>query len=438
MSTQQPNAGLEKNSPTSVNADRLSMRGNFLALLTGRFFAALSLWLALIVLAKLSNPATVGIYALAQAICLPLAEIARMGLRQVRASDTVGEYDFGDYFGLRILAIGAALALMIAGGAHLAQSQTVLLVILLYALTRCLELISDMIFGLFQAQERMDYIARSLCMLGPLSLALLTVGFWLTGSLVVAILGQLLAHVLVLYFYDLRIGRRRALLEGRGTFWPQWNMMALRKLGLIAMPLTFATVLVMIALYLPRLVIEDVLGLEALGYFAAIMALAMAPSRLVHALGTASSVRLARHHAAGERSLFIILIAKMAAAAGAIGALGLLLVAYWGEGILRLLYTPEYASYANVLVWVVAAATIRFVADVMQFGMIAARRFWWLTFQYGSVALAAAVACFTLIPNQGLHGAAVAVVVIFTVQLVVISLGLLCNLPTRAHAEVAV
>ncbi|MGI9284011.1 MAG: lipopolysaccharide biosynthesis protein [Pseudomonadales bacterium] len=418
--------------------DRLTIRSNFLALLTGRFFAALSLWLALIVVAKLSDPTTVGIYALAQAICLPMTEIARMGLREVRASDTVGEYEFGDYLGLRLLAIGVALAFMIAAGMSVSHSRMVLLVILFYALTRCLELFSDMIYGLFQSQERMDYIARSLCMLGPLSLVLLSIGFWLTGSLVVAILGQVLAHISIVLFYDLRVGRQRASLEEPASFWPQWNMMSLRKLAVQAMPLTFATALVMIALYLPRLAVDEFLGLEALGYFAALVALAMAPSRLVHALGMASSVRLAHHHAAGERGPFIILVAKMAVGAGAIGGAGVLLAAYFGEEILRLAYTEDYASYANILVWVVAAATIRFVADVLQFGMIASRRFWWLTFQYGSVALAAVVACYSFIPGQGLEGAALAVVVIFAVQLTVISIGLLCNLPAAERMEVAV
>ncbi len=415
--------------------DSLSMRGNFLALLTGRLFAALSLWLALIVIAKLSDPATVGVYALAQAICLPITEIARMGLRQAQASDTVGEYTFGDYLGLRLLATAVAFALMLVAGVSASPSQNVLLVIVLYALTRCIELLSDMIYGLFQTQERMDFIARSLCMLGPLSLALLAFGFWLTGSLVVAIAGQVLAHLLVLLFYDVRVGRQRALLQQPPSFWPQWNSLALRNLAVLALPLTFATVLVMFSLYLPRLVIEEALGLEALGYFAAIMALAMAPARLIQALGTAASVRLAHHHAAGERGPFMLLVLKMTLAAGAIGSIGTLLVALFGEQILGVIYTEEYASYANVLLLVVMAATIRFMAEVLQFGMIAARRFWWLTLQHSCVALAAAVACFSLIPARGLAGAALALLVIFTVQFVVIMLGLLRNLPIDVATE---
>lgn len=413
------------------------MRGNLLALLIGRSFAALSIWFALIVLAKLSNPATVGIYALAQAICLPLREIARMGLREVRASDTRGEYEFGDYFGLRILATGVALACMLAAGFHQAPSQMVLLAICFYALTRCLELISDMVYGLFQAQERMDYIGRSLCMLGPLSLTLLTLGFWLTASLVVAILGQLLAHALVLFFYDMPVGRQRAELEKPSTFLPRWRPVVLRALAMQAMPLTFAAVLVMIAVYLPRLAIDEFLGVEALGYFAALMALAMAPTSLIHALGMAVSVRLAHYHAAGARGPFVILLTRMTVGAAAIGGLGMLLAVYFGEEVLRLVYTEDYARYADILLWVIAAATIRFIADVLQFGMIAARRFWWLAFQYGTVAVAAVLVCFTLIPNHGLAGAALAMVVIFSVQLAVIALGLLCNLPT-ATAEVTV
>lgn len=428
MSPRQPPAPVTHN-------DALSMRGNFLALFTGRLFAALSLWLALIVIAKLSDPATVGIYALAQAICLPITEIARMGLRQAQASDTLGEYAFGDYLGLRLLATAAAFALMLAVGIVASPSQTVLLVIFLYALTRCIELFSDIVYGLFQAQERMDYIARSLCMLGPLSLLFLTVGFWLSGSLVVAISGQVLAHLLVLLCYDVRVGSQRARLQAPASFWPQYNWLALRNLAVLALPLTFATVLVMFALYLPRLVIEEVLGLEALGYFAAILALAMAPARLIQALGTAASVRLAHYHAAGKRGPFKIMLLKMTLAAATIGAIGVLLVYLFGEQILAAIYTEEYADYAKVLLWVVVAASIRFMAEVLQFGMIAARRFWWLTLQHWCVAVAAAVACFSLIGTQGLPGAALALIVIFSVQFLVITLGLLRNLPVVVGKE---
>lgn len=422
---------------TVEDGGRLSVRRNFLALLAGRFFAALSMWLALIVLAKLSDPATVGMYALAQAVCLPLAEIARMGLREVYASDTAGNYEFGDYLGLRCLAILVALVSMVAAAVVVAESRLVVIIIAIYALSRGLELFSDMLYGLFQKQERMDYIARSLCLLGPLSLALLALGYWLTGSLWVAIAGQAAAHLAVLLYYDLPTGRRRALLQQPPRLWPGWHITIVARLARLAMPLTFATVLVMLALYLPRLMVEQALGLEALGYFAAIMVLAMAPARLVHTLGMASSVRLANYHASGDRGGFLRLLGKMVTGAAAAGATGVVLAAQFGDALLRVVYTEEYAAYADVLLGVVVAATLRFTAEATQFGIIAARRFWWLTFQHSCVALTAVVSCLSLIPADGLQGAALALIIICAVQLATVSLGMLCNLPARVQVNVA-
>jgi O-antigen/teichoic acid export membrane protein len=146
-----------------------SILGNFTSVFLGRLASAACIWLALVVLAKLSDPATVGIYALAQALTIPVAEVAKMGLIEVRASDTTHAYRFGDYLGLRLLATGAALTVMLASGLVQADSRVVLWVVVLYALSRCMELVSDIIYGLFQAHERMDHIGTSLCLLGPLS-----------------------------------------------------------------------------------------------------------------------------------------------------------------------------------------------------------------------------------------------------------------------------
>jgi O-antigen/teichoic acid export membrane protein len=421
-------------SPSAVDRDavdsgRRSILGNFRSVVVGRLFASLSMWLALVVLAKLSDPTTVGIYALAQAVCIPVAEVARLGLREIRSSDTMGAYRFGCYLALRLLATAAAFTIMVASGLLQTHSATIFWVIVLYALTRCLELVSDMIHGLFQAHERMDYIGRSLCLLGPLSLLLLSVGYWLSGSLVAAVLGQVLAHVLVLALYDLPMGRRRGRLRASDALRPTWDWQSLRGLALQSVPLAFATVLVMVSIYLPRLAVEQVLGLSALGFFAAFSALAMAPSRFVNSMGIAVSVRLAEYHAAGQRRAFVGLLRRLVLAVGAFGALGVGLAAVFGDAILRAVYTIDFAAHADLFVWLVAAASLRCIADVLRYGMIATRRFWWIAVQYGVVALVAIVTCFTLIPRFGLTGAGVTMFLIFASHLLVVAVGLFYNLP---------
>lgn len=414
--------------PDAVDTRRLRIFRNFRSVFLGRIFSSFSMWLALIVLAKLSDPMTVGIYAFAQAVCIPIAEVARMGMREVQSSDTAGVWRFGVYLALRLLAAGVALGLMLASGLLQSQSTMVLWVVSLYAVTRCLELVSDMVHGLFQSQERMEYIGRSLCLLGPLSLLFLSVGYWATGSLVVAVLGQLLAQLLVLALYDIPVGRR----QGSDDSFPIWDTSALRGLALKCLPLAVATALVMIAVYLPRLAVERSLGLSSLGLFSALTALAMAPTRLVSTMGVAVSVRVAQYHAAGQRRLFLGILGRFVFVVAVCGAAFIAITARFGDAIVGLIYTSAYSDQGYLLTLLVTAATLRCIADVLKFGIIASRRFWWLSAQYGVVAMVAALSCLTLIPMLGLIGAGISMLMIFSSQLVVALLGILYNLPRLA------
>lgn len=403
---------------------RRSIQGNLASLVAGQFVAALSMWLALVALAKLADPAAVGVYALAQAISTPIAETAKMGLREVRSSDTTAAFRFGDYLGLRLIATAVAMVLIAVLAAGQTDTAAIFWVIVLYGVTRCLEMVSDMIFGLFQAHERMDYIGWSLCLRGPLSLVLLVAGFWLTGSLVGAVIGQVIAHLVVLLGYELPMGRRRGSTRVTDALRPLWEPAALKALALQALPLAIASLLVMIATYIPQLTVERTLGLSDLGYFAALTALAMSPSRLVQSVGVAASVRLARFYADGDLAQFVRLLGGIALAVAALGAVGVLISTALGKTILSVVYTSDYAEHGQLLTWLVAAAAVRFVSDVLQAGMIASRRFWWLTVQYGSVALVAIVACFAFIPRLGLLGAGVAMLTIYGAQVLFVLLGL--------------
>ena len=409
---------------------------NFRSIFIGRLFSALSIWLALVALTKMSDPATVGLYALAQALCIPIAEVSKMSLREIRSADTKGDFQFGDYMGMRLLATLIGFALMVAAGMIQSDSVAMLAVIVLYGLARCSELISDMIYGIFQAHERMEYIGWSLCILGPLSLAMLVLGYWLTGSLAVAVLGQFTAHLAVLCFYDLPLGRWRASVRS-DQFNPRWNRSALSGLARRTLPLTFASVLIIVALYVPRVTVEHHLGLTGLGLFAAILALSMAPDRLVNALGVAASVRLAVNYSSGQTREYIRLLSKLTAGVAICGsvALGICIVA--GEGILRFVYTDVYAEEYQLLIWLVAASALRSIANVLRYGVVATRRFWWIGLQNGVAAVVAVVGCVSLIPAFGLSGAGATMVLVFAAQLFIALIALTQALRDSAKEDIS-
>ena len=124
----------------------------------------------LVVLAKLCTTHMVGQFALALAITAPVFMFAGLNLRTVQATDARRDFQFGDYLGLRLLSITAALAMVVAIELVSGHDVHLLLVVVMTAATKALDLLGDTVFGLQQQHERMDRIAKSQIIRGVLQL----------------------------------------------------------------------------------------------------------------------------------------------------------------------------------------------------------------------------------------------------------------------------
>ena len=204
-----------------------------------------------IVLAKLGSPEQVGQFALGLAATAPIFMFATLRLRDIQATDARQEYLFGHYFALRL--ITTVLSLLVIAGIALAsgyEAETAL-VILATGASKASEAISDGFYGLFMQQERLDRIAKSLMMKGPLALLGLTIGFYLTGSVFWGVVGLAMARVAVMVGYDMRnatlslrpssnLARR---LIPKDLPRPRWDASTLLKLAGLGLPLGFVTML---------------------------------------------------------------------------------------------------------------------------------------------------------------------------------------------------
>jgi len=190
--------------PVPQSPRPLSLGINFSwSLLTNGVYAA-SRWVTVIVLAKLGTTEMIGLMLFALAIANPISTVANLGLRTVLITDARHEYRFRDYFGLRLLT--SLLAVPTTGllVLLLGYELRMVLLVLVVAMGRFFESLSDIIYGVFQQQERMDWIAISIMIREPMIVALLVLGVGLTGDLLWGMLGLPLIAGLVLVGYDLR------------------------------------------------------------------------------------------------------------------------------------------------------------------------------------------------------------------------------------------
>ena len=400
----------------------LSLKQNFSWTFVGNGVYQACQWGMLVVLAKLTSPEAVGQFALGLAVCAPVVMLTNLHLRAVQATDARGEYEFADYLGLRLLMTGLALA-VIAGVALVAYSSVMTLVILAVGLAKSFQALSDVFYGLLQQHERMDRIAKSMMIKGPLSLAALGATVYLTRSVLWGVLALAGVWALVLLIYDigsgaliLRASDADPKLNRLQVLRPRWVWEILLRLAWLALPLGLVMMLISLNANIPRYFIEHYLGERELGIFAAMAYLIVAGSMVVGALGQSATPRLAKYYAAGNGMAFRNLVMKMVGIGMLLGAVGVLIAAVAGRELLTLLYTPEYAQESGVFFWLMVAGGIAYVSSFLGYTMTAARYFKVQLPLFTLVAGTTTAACLWLVPQWGLVGAAWALIMAAVVQ----------------------
>lgn len=402
---------------------QLTLRANFSWTLIGNVVYTACQGGILVVLTRLTSAEAVGRFATGLAVVTPVIMLSNLNLRAVQASDARREYVFGHYLALRLVCTLAGLAVIGAVAGFGRYRVETALTIMTVGLAKAAESISDVFYGLLQQRERMDRIAQSMMIKGPLSLIALGLTVYLTRSVVWGTAALAAAWAAVLLVYDLRSAEFvlacRQAADRTKALWPRYEWEKLLHLAWLAAPLGFVMMLVALNYNIPRYFIAHFLGEGQLGVFAAVSYLMVVGTTVVSALGQSAIPRLACHYVEGDKARFTRLLWRLVAVAAGLGVGGMGMAAAVGRPILNMLYGSEYAAHARLLVYVATAAAIFYVSNSLVYAMTAARRFRTQLFLFLLVAGCNAGVCLVAVPVYGLAGAALAVGVSSAVGLAV-------------------
>jgi O-antigen/teichoic acid export membrane protein len=414
----------------------LTLKSNFSWTFVGNAIYAVCQWGMLVVLAKLGSPEMVGTFTLGLAITAPIFMFSNLQLRHIQATDTKQQYLFSDYLGLRLICTILALGVVVAITIVAEYPWQVSLTILLVGLAKAFESVSDVFYGLIQQHERMDRIAISLMIKGPLSLIMMGLGIYLTGNILWGMIGLAASWGIVAFGYDLRSGKlilanaasviknQQSKFRIYSSILPRWESKALKQIVWLSLPLGYVMLLISLNVNVPRYFIERYLGERELGFFAALAYLMVSGSMIVNALGQSATPRLAKYYAAGNSQAFRQLLFKLVVIGAGLGGLGILVSVLAGKQILSIFYQPEYAQYADLFVWLMIAAGISYISYFLGYGMTAARYFRIQMPLFTLATATSAATSFWLIPRLGLKGAAIALIIGALVE-AVFSLGVI-------------
>jgi O-antigen/teichoic acid export membrane protein len=372
-------------------------------------------WGMITILAKLGSAAVVGQLALGLAIAAPVFMLTNLQLRGIQATDSRSEFEFADYFTLRCLGTMIGFVTVLAVILCSRYDRTTSIVILLVATGKAVESLSDVVAGLLQKIERLDQIAWSLTIKGALSLIAFAIVFARFRSLSGAVAAMVVTWLLVLVTYEFRLARRA---NGHDAVWLRFRPATLRQLALLSLPL--GTVMALGSLYtnIPRYVLEHYQGASRLGIFASLAYLGTASTLLINALGQSASARLSRMFAERQFDRFKSLLRNFVLLGVAIGIVGIPAAALFGRYVLSVVYRPEYGNYLNVFLVIIATTSFLAVASFLGYGLTAARCFRMQVVVIGTSTIITGLLSLLLIPRFGLMGAAFALFVASSAQVV--------------------
>lgn len=387
-----------------------SLRKNISWTTTGNIIYAACQWGTVTTVARIGTPAMVGQFALALAITAPVMQFLSLNLRSIQATDAKQDFSFRDYFSVRSVAVVVALVVCAAIALLYEGLTTTAVVIVIVAIAKVVDGLSDVYFGLFQQNESMRLVSQPMIMNGILSLVLMIVGLKFSGDIVVGTIGYALGSLIPMVILvipaakslvspSFPIGFRFTKTERHR----HWSLVTL------AFPLGLSMMLNSLTTNVPRYFIEAEGGEYSLGIFAAVSYFIVAGGTVVIALGQAISPKLSQHFAANRLDEFSRLLGTMVGVGILLGVAGAILSVFLGDQLLSLFYSREYADHAETLVVLSVAAAFSFAASFTGFGMTAMRRFAAQVPVALLVLAVSIIASAVLIPTHGILGAALAV-----------------------------
>ena len=382
----------------------LTLNENFAWITAGSIIYSGCQWGILVVIAKFGSVKMVGQFALGLAISAPVIMFTNLQLRAVEATDVRSKYKFGDYYGLRLLMTSIAFIIIIALISFGGYQRETAMIVLAVALAKAFESVSDIVYGLMQKHERMDYIGISMALKGLLSLVAFSLVIWFGRNLMMAILGLSVTWLVLLIVYDLSNARMWELIQ------PNLAKNIWMRLLWLALPLGFVAMLVSLSENIPRYFIVSFRGESDLGYFASMAYVIVAVQKVIIAFGESARPRLAKYFAEKRIYEFRKLLLRMLSFGLLVGIGVLMISIFFGREILTILYRPDYAEHVDVFIWLMIGGGVYYLSLILNDSMIAAQYFRIQVPMFLSVGISIVILCALFIPARGILGAAQALV----------------------------
>ncbi|MFY0803775.1 lipopolysaccharide biosynthesis protein [Peribacillus frigoritolerans] len=397
-----------------VSGETKTFFSNTVWFFMGNLVYSLYQFLIIIIFAKLNGESDIGIMTMATAIVAPIFTFTCLNMRQVLATDAKKEYDINSYLSIRIISVCVGFCLCGLIAVLYGQGFVESIIIILMALARSGESLSDIVHGEFQRRELIKWISGSLIIRGVITLFIVSITYYLSNNnIIIAMLAQAIVWICVFYFRDLSILRRY--LKIKIVF----NWIEIKRLVWICLPLALTATINILIVNIPRYFIDAYTSKEEVGIYSALSGFVSMGTIITTAIFYVASPRLAKLLVEHRTRDYLKLLVLMEGIVFIVGMMVLSLMYVWGPVIVKVVFNSNIAQHSDLMIVLTLSWMINILLGALGVGVTAARRFvTQLSFEVITL-FVVGIFCFFLVPSLGMIGAAWSLVGTYTVKYIV-------------------
>ena len=370
-------------------------------------------WLITILVVRLSSDYTAaGILALGMAIANIFNPIGYYKIRTFQVSDLAETYSSSDYIGFRIVTTAASLVAMLVYSIATCTTEEIPSIIA-YGLFSCGPVFVDVLHGIDQKHNRMDFIGKSLIVRGIASLLSFSIGMAVFGSLFISLCSMTVLTFLVIALYDFPATKKL----DKGLK-PCFSKKRLTGLAVTCLPLVLALLLGNAAPSISRQMLSSLYGTSNLGIYASVAAPIAIVQMGAQYIYSPLLGKFAEYSFEKKGMPFIKLLVKTIAAIAFLTIILVVLFLALGEPLLTILYGESIAGYAYLLPPLVLCTSITALVWFSGDLLVVIRKIKANLLLYLICFLVSILAAIPFLENYGINGASYCLIVGFAAGLV--------------------
>jgi O-antigen/teichoic acid export membrane protein len=398
----------------------------FFWLVAGNVLYGLYQWLLIALIIKAWGSEYVGYFAYGLAISAPVFMFSNLNLRTVLAIDVNEDYDFGSYFGLRlIMSLIAGMSVYLFCLTAGIRNEELLIISFVVAL-KLVESFSDISFGALQQQRHLKDIGSSMAIKSIGSSVIVFSLFSMHSPVWFVLLMVMVFWILVLVLFDLKnvIKTKYELANINKTYKDLFAFLLSGKnrISLVkhTASLGFVSMLISLDANIPRYIVKRLHGVDELGIYAGIGFIIILGNNVVISYCQSIVSKLARHREDNQKNEYFATIFKTIKLILVLCIVGAIAAKSFGGSILNLVYSHEYAEQSNLFALLVLGAGFGYSALVFHYAGMASRRFLIQVVVFSSSIAVTFVLSILFSRQWGVNGIAAARAVGYLIQLIIL------------------